>query len=290
MKKYSYRHSPGAIVMMLLLLSAAVAIIFNMGSSNEGGAQGYSSGPSNTNSAVLEPSAFTEEEPTSTPYPRKPEDPQSGTVPTPTLFPTYPVPPMTPVPIGADSEFDDVAPTPAVGYTPAPTPLPSDPISSIGYPLDFTNVTAKTDASVKVVRGTISEIQSARWTTEDGSRPANPHSLNNTDMIFRPVLVDVDTYLKGSGQSTVMVMALGGKIGQDETVWGNDTHKFHVDDPVILFLNDEGVNPDLKIDGYSPLMVTARYLISSDSTSATDGEQRTIPLEDLLDEVEDAQK
>jgi hypothetical protein len=106
-------------------------------------------------------------------------------------------------------------------------------------------------------------------------------------LIFRPVFVRVSSYLKGSGPDNVMVMALGGTVGQDSAMLIDERANFSVGDEVILYLNNEGIDPDLTIDGYSPWFVLGRYKI--DGSEVTDGLQ-VMPLQVLLDEIADAQR
>ncbi|HEX9990871.1 MAG TPA: hypothetical protein VGE45_20630 [Chloroflexia bacterium] len=285
MKKQSNHRAQNVIIVLLLLSAASIsAIVFMLGV----GASANSQKNERVIQAALAGDGEEPSEGLATPVPRrKPGEPQVGEVPTPTLMPDYPVPYMTPVPIGADADFDQI-PTPVVGYTPIPTPLPGDPIDVAAYPFHISNPQLMTNVSINVVQGTVASIQPARWSTKDGSRPLNPRAPNSTYVIFRPVLVNIDSYRKGSGPTTIMIMALGGVVGQDKATWGDSRYTFSEGEHVVLFLNNFATNSDLKVDGYTPWMAIEHYTLGADG-KATNG-YHTISTQELLTEVAAAQK
>jgi hypothetical protein len=75
---------------------------------------------------------------------------------------------------------------------------PEDPyyVLTCGHPISDLNVL--TDFAPIIVRGVVTQVGPARWSTPDGTRPPNPHARDTRETIYRPVIVQVDEYLKGA--------------------------------------------------------------------------------------------
>jgi hypothetical protein len=145
---------------------------------------------------------------------------------------------MTPVPTSAS------APDKGAGQpdTLPPTPQPADPWQLV---MDIyrgeVNTRSDTSNSTIIISGTVAIVAGPRWTTTDGLRPPNPHAQDNTFGIFRPVVVVVDKYLKGTGGQLVYLRSAGGTLGLDTVTWASDdTHTFQVGDRVIVFADEVG--------------------------------------------------
>jgi|GEM_PF-4977532 len=192
------------------------------------------------------------------------------------------LPSMTPVP--TESEPSEKPERPSSRVTPVPTLKPGDPWARRAYGTRMTDINYLTDRATTIVRGTVTGIGEAKWTTPDGERPVNPHSDNNTYGIFTPVSVRVQTYIKGTQPgSELLLMAAGGTIGQDSAVWASDNlFNFQVGEEVIVFLRGPEV-----LHGSEIWTIIEHYTITSDD-SATNL-HLTIPVSQLLDEIKAAQ-
>ena len=153
----------------------------------------------------------------------------------PTPWPTTILPEMTPVPIQSP-ERDHFQKEAVAIPTMLPTPLPDDPyiVSSHSYRPLFPSL--YTELAEIVIRGTVKQVLSPRWTTPDGNRPANPWKAQ--EFIYRPVVIDVIGYYKGELKETeLIVMAYGGEIGNDRMWDGEeDFDKYKEGEQVVLFL------------------------------------------------------
>lgn len=201
--------------------------------------------------------------------------------------PLTPIPTITPLPPGfKDPEFEGT-PIP-IQATPPSTPKPSDPFN-LGVIAD--GIPPSTEKSTKrsgiIVVGTIKQVGPARWTTPDGKRPANPHAADNKDYIFTPVLLQVETYLKGRQlQTELTLLAFGGRVGQDSVTWESDRDKiFQEGERVVVFL--ERARPAHRIevlDNRSLFWPLERYTIQEDSYATN--RHSKLPLQQLLSEIQ----
>ena len=134
--------------------------------------------------------------------------------------------------------------------------------------------------------GTVKQVMPARWTTPNGQRPPNPHAASNRETIFRPVLFDVEQYLKGQQpQDRLLIFAYGGQVGQDSVRLENDdTFEFREGEQAILFL----VNHGRSLNGSLMWDINAHYTITQDGKATNS--YHTLPLQQLLNEIQAALK
>ncbi|MBA3943988.1 MAG: hypothetical protein H0X37_05430 [Herpetosiphonaceae bacterium] len=138
--------------------------------------------------------------------------------------------------------------------------------------------------STIIVIGTIKQVEPARWTTADGRRPANPQAARH--VIFRPVTLEVERYLKGQlPQQQLRVFAWGGSIGKDRFEQYPDyLYTFRVGERVVLFLHlydPTGIEAGLQgVQFWGPV---EHYTITTDNQAVNF--YRTVPLQQLLDEI-----
>jgi hypothetical protein len=128
----------------------------------------------------------------------------------------------------------------------------------------------------------------ARWTTPGGGRPANPCSVTNPYMIFTPVLIEVEQYLKGQQPQRILhLFAYGGTVDRDQATRGLADLPFREGERVVVFL----VEPprDFPALNGNPLKDAIEHYTVAPDGSATDG-YRTVPLQQLLDEIAESQK
>ncbi len=235
-------HTPivGAILSLLVSLSLAGC-----------GAAGTSSAGSSASSSYLPPQ---------TPKPNEVD------------FPT-PLPPqkpvqLTPVPTGSDPSFDN---GPSAIYVPN-TPVPAAPhhvrISIFHMP------DAKRSALLAsvIVEGITTKIDSARWSTVDQKRPANPWAADNQYGIFRPVTVQVTSTLKGSSiPSEVLINVSTGVVGQDSVESNDDFYHYEVGDHVILFLTQTTPEGMQEVNGRPLWRVLEHYTINAQGQAVAAG-------------------
>jgi hypothetical protein len=129
----------------------------------------------------------------------------------PTLVADEPTPFFSPAPYPPSTDVPASVPGPSV-YN----PLPEDPWGGSVCPYFPQNseINWWTQVADVIALGTVMDVQSPRWTTPDGTRPANPHIVNET--IYSPVVIEVEEYLKGEQPTQRLgVLAHGGKIAQD---------------------------------------------------------------------------
>ena len=217
-----------------------------------------------------------------------PQTPKPGETGVPTPFPIRALPPITPAIVGSE-DFEAVPTTRP--YTPLPTPRPEDPYGldicadripgTIKYSYEFASV---------VVIGTVRQVDASRWTTPDGKRPANPWAADNRDFIFTPVLIQVESYLKGEqSHSELLLLAIGGTVGQDTVgLCGDKSNTFHTGERVVLFLNPARPTDQINAIGGRPLWrASERYTLTPDR-NVTNGYSK-LSLQQLLDEIKAAQ-
>jgi hypothetical protein len=200
--------------------------------------------------------------------------------PNPPPFPSYPVPTWTSVPIGSDDEafLTPIVPT----YVPPSTVQPETPYHQTVSFTGWSNAElATTDATV-IVNGTVKRVGSARWTTPDGKRPANPWAPDNKYTIFRPIAIHAGSYLKGSeSKAELLVMAGGGVVGLDSVDYHPASlYTFREGERVLVFLRKS----DHLMDN-SPLwwLVGYYFIAGEDAINAYNNER--VPLQQLLSEV-----
>lgn len=103
--------------------------------------------------------------------------------------------------------------------------------------------------------------------------------------IFTPVLIDVETYLKGQRlQTQLTLFALGGIVGQDwvEVASPGGVYTFREGERVIVFLS----GPHQAPSAGEYWSIAERYTIAADG-QATNGLRR-VPLDQLVGEIREA--
>jgi hypothetical protein len=187
-----------------------------------------------------------------------------------TDFPT-PHPPVTPF---LPSDLATVEPPaqaaeptrPAPPPPPTRTHAPDDPYV-VRKVVDRIPVTARSvEWSSLVVRGRVTHVGPARWTTEDGARPADPWSPDNVDFIFTPVSVAVLSTLKGEAAvgSELTLMALTGQVGKDYYRQSGDFYVFSTGQEVVLFLSPLYEQVPLRtLDGQPLWQMRERYTLDA---------------------------
>ncbi|HEX8599202.1 MAG TPA: hypothetical protein VF952_11885 [Chloroflexia bacterium] len=210
----------------------------------------------------------------------------------PTPFPTYSLPPMTPVPPNGDQDFNN---TPTRGFYIPPTPLPTDPyVIHINTTLGYSTIEESTELSDLVVMGTIKHVGPAQWTTADGKRPANPRDPGNRHYIFTPVVVQVSNSFKGLNAGAgvagteVVFLTVGGQVGQDKiVVSSNNDTLFEVGQQEVLFLNETKPMDVVQTFDNRPLLkLRGRYTVTADGMATN--WYSSIPLAQLIEEIEKA--
>jgi len=212
------------------------------------------------------------------------------------IYPPTPYPPgtvvVTPFPPDGDKEFY---------FTPVAPPNPTQPIPPSSAPYNQQifasqgppNVQQATSYSDLVVQGAVTQVLTARWTTADGKRPANPHAADNRDSIYTPVLIRLTKMLKGQvSQPEIVVSTIGGTVGLDSVEWGSDTSQtFKQGDNVVLFLGKPGsfpyVEPLTNELGRTVWHAYIRFDVTTDGQAIN--VRSTLPLADLINEINKAQ-
>ena len=193
----------------------------------------------------------------------------------PTPFPSMEVTiqPITPVP------FEKPSPPPS---SLQPTVDPNAPwIEEVSRELMPRHIPIRNAEIIAI--GTVKQVMPAQWTTQDGRRPANPHAANNRDTIFRPVLLQIEQYLRGEQpQPIIHILAYGGTVGQDTArVTSDNISEYREGDRVLVFLEHDQRGRSYQSH---PLFVTLnRYTITPDGQATNS--QETVPLQQLLDEI-----
>jgi hypothetical protein len=217
---------------------------------------------------------------------------KEGEVGPPTPFPTVILPEMTPVPPGGDASFDA---TPTPGYYVPPTRQAGDPfILQVSVGMIAHTADQVTNEAQAVVVGVVKQVGPPRWTTPDGSRPANPHLQTNRDYIITPVIIQVTNAPKtgkatGLGPGAELVLqAFGGQIGEDKVEWLHDQDNlYQVGQRVVVFLAAPTGQDRLQTIGGRPAWVTLdRYTV--DANNRARNWHSDMPVEQLLDIVGNA--
>ena len=151
-----------------------------------------------------------------------------------------------------------------------------------GQPDDFSKAVERADV---VVRGVLTQVNPPKWSTADGSVPADLDSAEVKDWsvhIRTPVEMSVKSVFKGDGiGETITFSFVGGQVGDvTETFEWNDV--LEKDAEVIVFLS-KGVEGsparNVEPEGYFPRM---HLVIDGDEVH---GPTKTIRLADLLDQL-----
>lgn len=195
----------------------------------------------------------------------------------PTPFPTVLLPPMTPVPTSSGLPPTRTPPV----ITPPSMPQPSDPFNLTVAAARFPNTRISVNEATNIIIGTVKEILPARWSTVDGKRPPNPHIEGLADVIYRPVVFEVEQYYKGKGNEQELVLVgVGGTVGQDSMDYASDDlFTFQVGERMIVFLKGS----QYVLNGRPLATVVERYTITTDKQAKNDF--RAVPHQVLLDEI-----
>jgi hypothetical protein len=204
-----------------------------------------------------------------------------------------PLPSVTTAPQQNEAQDPGFAPepTPEFSPTPLPTPRPSDPLTASLFAERESVVSLSTDNATLIITGTVTKVYSARWTTPDGSRPANPWDSSEGYQIYTPVMVMIDEALKGSEQpgTELLIYGYGGQVGQDSLVWaGDDLYDFQEGDRVVLFLFRSDVSRPANSTTLDLWDVYDRFTITNDGRAVNSS--HNVALQDLLDEIDAAVK
>jgi hypothetical protein len=173
---------------------------------------------------------------------------------------------------------------------PSIAPRPEDPYRASACGLRETDINFVVRTSSVIVRGTVKEVPPPRWSTPDGKRPPNPHDPQGTgNLMYRPVVVEVQQYLKGEQpQRTLVLLARGGTIRQDtQDYCGDPIYTFQNGEQVVLFLYppEEGLGPiPPAARGGSPVWAISEHYIIADDGQAFNIAHR-VPVQQLLDEI-----
>lgn len=161
----------------------------------------------------------------------------------------------------------------------------SPPIQSTVHLDRFPHIPSTARLSSVIVIGTVKQILPARWTTADGHRPADPTG----HAIFRPVMLDVEEYLKGEQNArTLQLYAWGGRIGDDMFEAQPDTlYEFQQGEHVVVFLEEfaPGSSP-LNVDGSSLWSIQEHYTLTGDDQAQNF--YQTLPLAELRATIQTA--
>jgi hypothetical protein len=168
---------------------------------------------------------------------------------------------------------------------------------------DLPSVYVLTKSASVIAIGTIKQILPARWSTPDGRRPTEGCVMRRLPpyIIFTPVLIEVEQYIKGEHylpgdgpQRVLLVSAFGGTLGRDSfEADGDDFYRAREGERILVFLGRP--HPQYQnVAGFTGLMLnhTAHYAVTPDghATGHSDRGYRTIPHQQLLDEIADAQR
>ncbi|MBV9790007.1 MAG: hypothetical protein JOZ51_17605 [Chloroflexi bacterium] len=161
----------------------------------------------------------------------------------------------------------------------------SPPIQSTIYLDRFPHIPSTSRLSTVIVIGTVKQILPVRWTTPSGKRPGNPTG----HAIFRPVMLDVEEYLKGEQNArTLQLYAWGGRIGDDVFEAQPDTlYEFQQGEHVVVFLEEfaPGSSP-LNVDGSSLWSIQEHYTLTDDGQAQNF--YQTLPLAELRATIQTA--
>jgi hypothetical protein len=207
---------------------------------------------------------------------------------------------MGPTPTSMAASAPDTPTTASVpsATAPVPTATPAAPCTlglAIGDGLPA--IESQTSMSVAIAIVTVERLLPARWDTSDGARPSNPCAQRGPPYyrIFTPVLVRVERYVRGELQERDLLLSWEvGQVGVDRQMPGQ-TDGYTMDgyregERLIVFLRPaHAVAP---IMAGVPLWDSSfRYIITpGQMVTVREREsfsRRTIPLEQLLAEIDD---
>jgi len=133
-----------------------------------------------------------------------------------------------------------------------------------------------------IALGTVVEVAPPRWTTPDGTRPANPHTGDET--IYSPVVIEVERYLKGERPSQQLgVLEPGGEIDQDAV--SRACFIFNEGDHVVLFLRPSYFK-NATYNGMRFWAVSECFWVQDEQVTSPEG--WTAPLPKVLADIEAA--
>lgn len=213
-----------------------------------------------------------------------PVGPTPGDLPTPTAMPTalgtvvFPTAPTGPYPQSGIR-------TPEVLSSPLPysTPRPEDPLRITISPARVGDPRLSTRLSTLAIIGTVTEIQSARWTTPDGRRPANPRDRQSPYEIITPIFLRVDRVIVGAGPSVRLAAIIPeGAVGEDYVRYSDGIYSFQAAQQVVLFLKP-AKRPPLQLDGLPTWDIVDRYTVTP--TQQATNPYQTLPLAELVNIV-----
>lgn len=117
-----------------------------------------------------------------------------------------------------------------------------------------------------VVIAQVVDVQS-RWSTSDGKRPANPHSVENPQYIYTETTAKIEQVLSGGANvgDALPLIQNGGRVGEDQLVIDDGYEPFGRGQTVILFLNS-GLHPATQKLFYR---VEERYFIDQSTQVAS---------------------
>lgn len=190
---------------------------------------------------------------------------------------------MTPVP--TQSVPDEKPTIPPQLVQPPAEPQPDDPYVLTISGTRINDHTVRLQDTSIVAIGTVRQIQSPRWTTADGKRPVNPHARNNAASIHRPMVFEVEEYLRGQQpQRTLLISLFGGSVGRDSVTFSmDDRYEFQEGQRYLVYLSPlargKGQSP---VDGPKWDLVD-RYILTSDGQATNVLE--SVPLEQLREEI-----
>ena len=204
----------------------------------------------------------------------------------PTPVPVYtivvtPLPPMT-------LSVDELRATEEAGRPTSP-PVPTlDPGEPIHVQMDVTgepSVEISTQDSSLILIGRVTQVLPARWTTPTGLRPENPTHPEEGAGIFRPVLIEVEEYLKGElPEQNLIVYAWGGQVGEDVFAWEpDDLQTFEEGERLVVFLKPQNGPTDGTHAGAQLWSPVERYTITPEGNAQN--YYHSIPLDQLRNEI-----
>ena len=162
-----------------------------------------------------------------------------------------------------------------------PTGRPEDPYCFGSYGSRPAPDTARSvQNSAAVLIGIVQQLQTPRWTTPDGNRPANPHAGPPYFHIYTPVLIALESPIRGTPSSQLKLFVPVGTIGQDCARSSDFRRAVKAGERTVFFLR-----PTLSaaLVGADFWEIEERYVIAADGT--VNNGYRNLTLQQLLDEI-----
>ncbi len=152
----------------------------------------------------------------------------------------------------------------------------------VGQPSSY--ALAFRDADV-VALGTVTHVQSAKWTTKDEAPPRDVglETLKDATVQIRtPILMRVDQAFKGTSVGDEIAFSIaGGRVGDTAIVFeGNED--LEVKARVIVFLGEGDIDSPARKAHADGLYLRAHLVVEGDTAK---GPLRDVPLRDILDEL-----